>query len=545
MNSIFSSVGARLRAGFSLLIVLSVVLTGIAYVRMAAMQIDLERVVGDDIVRIRLANTLHEAVAMQGIALRDVVLQIDFSQKKKELALARESRKRYQTAVTDLRAHLAKTSDTRMEARIAKTETLDAQVQKATVELLEFALAEQNAEAGGVVRDKIRVAQVELRTEIESMLAEMEKHAQESSAAAIQTGQFAKNLILGLCLALAILGAVIATLIMRGITRPLADTVEASRRIAAGDLSVRITAHGNDEIGRLQTAFAEMVSQLQDLIGSVKFAADNASQLSQGLYAAAQQILGQADRQSSMAASTNASMQRMAESIAAVSGAVDRVGAAAANARDIANSGHASIRSGATASQHIVLSVASSSQSIYELSGAITRIVSVTQVISEIAEQTNLLALNAAIEAARAGEQGRGFAVVADEVRKLAERTSTSTADIQHIIDGVANRTRETVVAMEAVKKAVDTGTAQNAEALAKFEQILEAAGGVAQEAGAILGASHEQLAASQESRDTVAQIACIAADSVNNIRHLEESAQTLTATADHLQSLVDRFRIA
>ncbi len=545
MNRFLSSVGARLRAGFGLLIVLSVVLTGIAYVRMAAMQKDLETVVGDDIVRIRLTNAMLEAVAMQGIALRDVVLQIDFSQKKKELALARESRKRYQSAVTDLRSHLAKASDTSMEARIAKTEALDAQVQKTTAELLEFALAEKNAEAGGVVRDKIRVAQVELRTEIKSMLADMEKHAQESTTAAIQAGQFAKNLILGLCLAVAILGAVIATLIMRGITRPLADTVEASRRIAAGDLSVRITAHADDEIGRLQTAFAEMVGQLQHLIGSVKSTADKASQLSQGLYSAANQILGQADRQSSMAASTSASMQRMAESIAAVSGAVDRVGTAADNARDIARSGHASIRSGAEASQNIVVSVNSSSQSIGELSDAITRIVSVTQVISEIAEQTNLLALNAAIEAARAGEQGRGFAVVADEVRKLAERTSASTANIQLIIDGVANRTRETVVAMEAVKKAVDTGAAQNAEALAKFEQILDAAGGVAQEAGAILGASREQSAASQESRDTVAQIASIAADSVNNIRHLEESAQALTATADQLRSLVDRFRIA
>ncbi|MBV5277279.1 methyl-accepting chemotaxis protein, partial [bacterium] len=133
---------------------------------------------------------------------------------------------------------------------------------------------------------------------------------------------------------------------------------------------------------------------------------------------------------------------------------------------------------------------------------------------------------------------------VADEVRKLAERTSASTADIQHIIDGVASRTRETVAAMEAVKQAVDTGAAQNVEALAKFEQILDAAGGVAQEAGAILGLSREQSAASRESRETVAQIANIAADSVNNIRHLEESAQTLTATADELRRLVDRFRI-
>jgi methyl-accepting chemotaxis protein len=135
--------------------------------------------------------------------------------------------------------------------------------------------------------------------------------------------------------------------------------------------------------------------------------------------------------------------------------------------------------------------------------------------------------------------------VVADEVRKLAERTSSSTADIQKIIDGIAQRTRDTVSAMHSVKQAVDTGAATNAEALAKFEQILEAAAGVAQEAGTILGASREQSAASAASRDTVSRIASIASESVDNIRHLEESAQTLTATADRLRSLVDRFRIA
>jgi aerotaxis receptor len=507
------------------------------------MQQDLEVVVGDDMVRIRLTNALREAVLMQGIALRDVVLQIDFTQKKKELAQAREARKRYKSTVNELRAHLAEHNDQSLEERIALTEALDAKVQEATSELLEFALAEQNAEAGGVVRDKIRASQIELRNEIEAMLGDMEKHAQESAAAAVQAGQFAKSLMLMLCVAALILSATIALIIMRGITRPLADTVEASRRIAAGDLTVRLTSHGNDEIGRLQTAFADMTEQLQTLISNVKRTADEASLLSKGLYSAAHQILGQADQQSSMAGDTNDTMQHMANSIASVSSAVERVGKAADHARDIAQSGHASIRNGAEASRRIVESVNTSSHSIGELSDAIQRIVTVTRVISEIAEQTNLLALNAAIEAARAGEQGRGFAVVADEVRKLAERTSTSTSDIQQIIDGVANRTRETVSAMDSVKKAVDTGAEQNAEALAKFEEILEAAGGVAHEAGAILGASREQTVASEASRNNVARIASIAAESVGNIRQLEESAQTLTATAEQLRGLVDRFR--
>jgi len=544
MKHILSSVSARLTAGFGLLILLTTVLTAVGYFHMAAMQQDLERVVGDDILRIRLTNAMRESVLMQGIALRDVVLQIDFSQKKKELALAREARKRYQATVKELREHLASHNDNSLEQRIAHTETLDAKVQLASAELLEFALAEQNAEAGGVVRDKIRAAQIELRGEIEGMLSDLEKHAQESAAAAIAAGQFAKHLMLALCLAAVVLGTMIALLIMRGITRPLAETVAASNRIASGDLTVSITQHSNDEIGRLQSAFADMVSQLQSLIGSVKQTADDTSTLSGELFSSAHAILAQADQQSTMATATNSTMERMADSIAGVSGAVERVGKAADHARNIAKSGHSSIHQGAEATARIVTSVDSSSHSIGELSEAIRRIVSVTQVISEIAEQTNLLALNAAIEAARAGEQGRGFAVVADEVRKLAERTSRSTADIQLIIEGVTSHTEATVLAMKRVKEAVDSGAALNAEALTKFEQILEAADGVAEEAGQILVNSREQSTASAESRDTVAQIACIAADSVNNIRKLENSAQLLTSSADELRRQVDRFRV-
>jgi len=543
MNRLFSSVGARLSAGFGLLIVLAFVLTAIGYFRMAAMQQDLESVIGVDMERIRLTNTLREAVLLQGITLRDVVLQLDFSQKRKELTQAREARKRYKETVALLREHYAAHNDTSMEQHLARTEALDAQVQGAVTELLEYALAEQNAEAGGVVRDKIRTAQIELRNEIETMLSAMEKHAQESAAAAIQAGQHAKSLMIILCVIAMVLGVLIAVAITRGISRPLADTVEASRRIASGDLTVRIAAQSTDEIGRLQSAFGDMVSQLQGLIGSVKQTADKASDLSQGLYTAAHQILAQANEQSSMAGQSNESMQRMADSIAGVAVAVERVGTAADYARDTARSGHSSIRSGAEASQRIVNSVESSSQSIGELSEAIQRIVTVTQVISDIADQTNLLALNAAIEAARAGEAGRGFAVVADEVRKLAERTSKSTADIQSIIDGVAHRTQETVAAMKAVKVAVDSGAEMNAEALAKFNQILEAADGVAREAGEILGASQEQAAASEQNRGTVSRIASIAEESVQNIRHLEESAQQLTTTAEQLRHLVDRFR--
>ncbi len=544
MNSIFSSVGTRLSAGFGLLILLAVALTGIGYFRMAAMQRDLETAVGDNIIRIRLINAMREAVAMQGIALRDVVLQIDFSHKKKELALARESRKRYQAAVADLRAHLAIHDDSSLEQRIAKTEALDAQVQLASTELLEFALAEQNAEAGTVVRDKIRVAQIELRNEIESILAETEAQAQQSATVATQAARFASSLMLGLCALAVILGAAIAFLIIRSITRPLADTVGAANRIASGDLTVTVRVERDDEIGRLQSAFGDMTGHLRHLIGNVKNSAQEASNLSQRLYVAAQKILSQADQQSAMAEATHRSMQRSTESISATSMAVEKVVEAADHARSIAQSGHESIRSGAEYSQNIVRSVAATSISIAELSKAIERIVSVTQVISEIAEQTNMLALNAAIEAARAGEQGRGFAVVADEVRKLAERTSTSTADIKSIIDGVAERTHEAVTAMDEVQHSVTTGADQNAAALHKFQLILSAADGVVAESEAISRASREQTSASLESRTTVEQIAEIAAASADSIRQLEESAQTLTGTADQLHKLVDRFRV-
>ena len=544
MKGILSSVGARLAAGFGLLIVLAASLTAVGYLRMVTMQSNLETVVDDDIVRIRLTNAMRDAVSMQAIALRDVVLQVDFSLKKKELALARDARKRYQAAVADLRTHLSRQMDGSLEERIRRAEALDIKVQKGVAELLEFALADQNVEAGAVVRDTIRVEQLALRAELDELLVDMERHAQESSAAATRAGQYAKTLMLALCAAAVVFGTAIALLIVRGITRPLADTVEASRRIAAGDLTVDVKSHGNDEIGRLQKAFADMVEELKTLIGNVKRMADEASRLSHGLSTSAHQVLDEADQQTGIVAIANDSMQRMASAIASVSSAVERVGSVAGHAREIAQSGHASIQQGTEASLRVVASVDSSSRTIGELSDAILRIVSVTQVISDIADQTNLLALNAAIEAARAGEQGRGFAVVADEVRKLAERTRTSTADIEQIIDGVTRQTRVAVDAMGAVKQAVDVGARQNDEVLHKFEQIVESVDRVAQETSAILGASREQSQASEESRNTVERVANIAAESARHIRHLEGAANTLSAAAEQLHDLVGRFKV-
>ena len=544
MKGILSSVGARLAAGFGLLIVLAASLTAVGYLRMVTMQSNLETVVDDDIVRIRLTNAMRDAVSMQAIALRDVVLQVDFSLKKKELALARDARKRYQAAVADLRTHLSRQMDGSLEERIRRAEALDIKVQKGVAELLEFALADQNVEAGAVVRDTIRVEQLALRAELDELLVDMERHAQESSAAATRAGQYAKTLMLALCAAAVVFGTAIALLIVRGITLPLADTVEASRRIAAGDLTVDVKSHGNDEIGRLQKAFADMVEELKTLIGNVKRMADEASRLSHGLSTSAHQVLDEADQQTGIVAIANDSMQRMASAIASVSSAVERVGSVAGHAREIAQSGHASIQQGTEASLRVVASVDSSSRTIGELSDAILRIVSVTQVISDIADQTNLLALNAAIEAARAGEQGRGFAVVADEVRKLAERTRTSTADIEQIIDGVTRQTRVAVDAMGAVKQAVDVGARQNDEVLHKFEQIVESVDRVAQETSAILGASREQSQASEESRNTVERVANIAAESARHIRHLEGAANTLSAAAEQLHDLVGRFKV-
>jgi methyl-accepting chemotaxis protein len=215
------------------------------------------------------------------------------------------------------------------------------------------------------------------------------------------------------------------------------------------------------------------------------------------------------------------------------------------HAQQIAHEGSAMMAKSIEATRRIEEAVASSTTTINSLSQSFDKVGEITRVIKDIAEQTNLLALNAAIEAARAGEQGRGFAVVADEVRKLAERTASSTADISSMLETIKGSSSAAVTAIGKIEHEVTTGADYNRSTGETLSRIVEAAAGVSESAHQIAEAVKEQSTASEDIASNMEKISSLTEQNNVSIREVDDAAKAMSVTASELQRLVGQFKVA
>jgi methyl-accepting chemotaxis protein len=238
------------------------------------------------------------------------------------------------------------------------------------------------------------------------------------------------------------------------------------------------------------------------------------------------------------------SIDKMTSSAHAIAEGSGQVAAASNEARSIAAEGDSRMGENIAATQRVEAAVNNSAAVISELSDATERIDQMTGVIREIADQTNLLALNAAIEAARAGEQGRGFAVVADEVRKLAERTSSSTGDIAATVTAIRGQTESAVTAMAKVSDEVRDGMRYARETRETLEGIVSAAERVTALSSDIAAATREQTEFSRSTAADMNQASQVSAENGASIRRVGEITGEVDRVAHEMQSLIGRFRM-
>ncbi|PQZ92075.1 MULTISPECIES: methyl-accepting chemotaxis protein [Pseudomonas] len=350
-------------------------------------------------------------------------------------------------------------------------------------------------------------------------------------------------MISGIVLAF-IIAITVGVLITRLITRPIAQAVESAQRIAQGDLTQAILTERTDEAGQLLMALSDMQGGLKSTLVEIANASDQ-------LASAAEELSAVTDESSRGLTRQNDEIQQAATAVNQMTAAVDEVASNAVSTSEAsrqatteAEDGRQQVEQAVSGMSSMVGEINDSTQSVADLAGQVREIGKVIDVIRGIADQTNLLALNAAIEAARAGEQGRGFAVVADEVRALAHRTQTSTVDIEKMIGEVQTGADDAVAAMnKSLTWANNTQTlAQNAgEAL---QRITASVAKINERNLVIASASEEQAQVAREVDRNLLNIQDLSTQTAAGAHQTNASSQDLSRLATSFNVLVSKFQL-
>lgn len=376
-------------------------------------------------------------------------------------------------------------------------------------------------------------------------------------------------LVIGIAL---LLGTAVIYLIVLSITRPLKKLVNASEKISQGDLDQRIDVKSQDELGQLGDSFNAMADSLRVVLAEVKGTADQLAVSSQQMTAsteqtgrAAEQITSVmqeltigAENQARNTEESAKSMNEMSIGIEQIADNSESVSIASLQASENALEGNKKIQMAIQQMESINQAVHGIEETIKGLGDRSSEIGQIVEVITSIADQTNLLALNAAIEAARAGEHGRGFAVVADEVRKLAEQSSQSAQQISQLIVAIQGETNHAIQVMQTGTKETVAGIGTVNAAGESFEQIRQSIDEVTSRVQEVQAAIEQMSAGAKQvvaSIETITEAAnntssgtqTVAATTEEQMAAMQEitaSASSLTKMAEHLQRLVGKFRV-
>ena len=406
---------------------------------------------------------------------------------------------------------------------------------------------EMEAISSGLAKDRSTAALLAARQainavdkDIEAVNAKCEKGQSAMIAASIRFHRIQTTVVF-----IAIVLTFIFTFsIIRRFSQRLAFAVGTANRIAKGELSGQLEVKSENDIGQLLQSLQTMNNSLYEIVSSVKSTADDVAAASQQMNKGSEEMAKGLAQQVEKASAAATAATQMSQTVLDIAKNAANIASSATNTSNIAKEGGSIVNRSVEEVKAISASVKESAIKIASLGDRSKQIGEIISVISDIADQTNLLALNAAIEAARAGEQGRGFAVVADEVRKLAERTAKATSEIGGMIKAIQDEVSEAVAIMESGTKRVEEGVEFSVAAGNALGNIVQSVTELQTMVQQIAAATEEMSAVSDHINSDIDTISSISKQTSEHSVGTAHESSRLAGLATSLQRMVSHFKI-